>query len=160
MVEIQSKEVIDKISDELKVQPALEIPRTLAKDIQLVYDVNTMPKVFLKAGTLSDSAGPTAIHTTSSERDTFITFIDLTLAKDVVSDSIVTQVLMVIDGKATAPALLLRYEPVTAGQFNKGIIFNPPIKLERGSSITITHSQATASIDASAVVGLYETDPQ
>ena len=73
MVDIQSKEVIDKISDELKIQPAMAIPRALAEKIQLVYAVNANPIVNVVANAERSTTGATNVFTTSPTKNFFLT---------------------------------------------------------------------------------------
>lgn len=159
MVDIQSKEVIDKISDELKVQPALSIPRNISKDIQLSYNVNPTYINKTAAVNLSDSASAT-IRTTDSEKDTFLTSVYLTVTKDAISDSLFSQITAVLETGETSTILLIRYEPTTTGSFHQQLVLTRPIKLKKNSQILFLHNTATASIDGTAVINYYETDPQ
>lgn len=160
MVEIQSKEVIDKISDELKIQPSMQIPRELAKQIQLVYGVNPQRLIQVRNNTASDSTGAT-IFTTNSERDTFIVGVKITLAKSVLATSTNSTLRAIPFGESTAVFLArINYEPVTAGEHIIYINFPFPIKISRNSAVTINNGAAVASIDTSGVVYFYETDPQ
>lgn len=159
MVDIQSKEVIDKISDNLKVQPSMMIPRALAKDIQLTYDVNPTRVIDLvRIGSAVDSASAT-VHTASTEKDTFITGFCLTMIKDVSAVSAATDLRVIIGGATrqiaiiTGLTLTVQNETITGN-------FAMPIKIDRGSAITLTHSNATASVKGSAIIYGYETDPQ
>ena len=133
MVNIQSKEVIDKIADELKVQPDAEIPHELAKLIQLVYNVN--PVRLIKAANLdvSDVTAGTLI-TTSSTKDTFLVSAAISVSKDVVNTSIFSAIDCVPLGDARRQVLIVNYEPTTAASnINAVITFPFPIKLDRGS---------------------------
>lgn len=160
MVDIQAKEVIDKISEDLKIQPALQIPRAIGDKIQLVYGVNPERLVQAISDVASDSTAGT-ILTTHATKDTFLVGIDLSVSKDIVSDSIFTDVRGFPFGLTTAVNLIsLRYEPLTAGAHHKNIAFTKPILLARNTTLRIVNNTATASIDASATVFLYEVDRQ
>lgn len=159
-LKIQSKEIIDKISEELKLQPALEIPRELMDKIQLVYGINPEPKIQILSGSANDSATAT-IHTTSDVKDTFLVGITLTVAKSVLSTSIESAINCTTEeGDLERAILRLRYEPVTAGQFSESMTFPFPIKLKRGTTITVTNTTSIASIDASGSIQFFEKDPQ
>jgi len=161
MVEIQSKEVIDKISDELKIQPALQIPRELGKNIQLTYDLNSgrNPKVSALGATVSDGTTAT-IHTTDLNKRTFMVGCSIAMSKDVVATSVHTSIVATVKDLTQQSFLRVRYEPVTAGQFNDNIVFDFPIELEPGTTVTITNTTAIASIDSTGILYFYETDPQ
>lgn len=160
MVDIQSKEVIDKVSDDLKIQPAFQIPRGLMDKIQLVYNVNPARVIRSAIGTLVDSAGGT-FHTTHATKRTFLIGCMVTTAKDANATSTSTDInLTVLGNNASNSFFIIRYEPLTAGQHSGSISFPEPVELVKNTVIQILHSTAIASIDSSAVVYFYETDPE
>lgn len=159
MVEIQSKEIIDKISDELKIQPSLQIPRELLKGIQLVYQVNPSHLIKIKQDILSDASSKT-IFTTSNVKNTYVIGTVLSISKDVLSQSIVSRISSVPFGEPSLNLNIIRYEPLTVGSFTNSISHSNPILLEKGSVVGIINSNATASIDTSAIIFFYETDSQ
>ena len=156
---IQSKEVIDKISEELKVQPALEIPRELMDKIQLVYGVNPPIKTQVKEVVVSDASTGT-FHTTHATKRTFIIGAQISTAKSVASTSIFSKV-VIIPAEGVASALLtLRYEPITAASnLSTSIILPHPIELAKSTIIALTNSTAIASIDTAGSIYFYEVDP-
>jgi len=159
MVDIQSKEVIDKISEDLKIQPAMTIPREIAKQIQLVYGVNP-DRLIRRASAGASDATTATILTTSAVKDTFLIAMQLTVSKDVVATSILSSIVGTPFGGITDLLLRIRYEPVTVGQFSQGLSLPIPMKLDRGSLVTVVNSTAVGSIDATAIIYFYETDPQ
>ena len=159
MVEIQAKEVIDKISEDLKVQPAMTVPRTLSKDIQLSYNVNPERLIKVASASANDATSAT-IHTTHATKDTYLVGASLTVAKSVLVISIFSTIKCFPFGESAALEVMrLRYEPLTAGDTAMAQTF-PPIKLERGSIISVTNGNAVPSIDATGFVFFYEVDPQ
>lgn len=160
MVDIQSKEVIDKMSQDLKVQPSMMLPRELGKMIIPVYNVNPVAGLFtIRSGTASDATTATIIATSSTKR-TFLTSINLSVAKSVASPSIVSTVQAFVIGKGNQNIHQIRYEPLTAGQFTDSITYPIPIELEQGTNVLVTNSSATASIDTTATISFFEVDPQ
>jgi len=138
-LDIQSKEVIDKISDELKVQPALAIPRELSDKIQLVYAVNPVRHLIqTNGGTLSDgtSATPFSFHAT---KNTFVTGLTISVAKSVLSQSINSSINLIIKGSAATSAFLtINYEPLTVGSnLNMVMKFDPPPFLFQKARLSI-----------------------
>jgi len=158
-LEIQSKEVIDKISEELKVQPALQIPRKIGEKIDLVYSVNPARKLQVAGGTVAD-ATEGSIFTAAANKRTFLVHAHLSVAKDVVSDSVSTWLRCTPLGQAANTVFLnMRYEPITvASNLNLTWTASEPLEIEPGSAVLITNSTATASIDAGAVITYFETD--
>lgn len=159
MVDIQSKEVIDKVSDELKIQPAGAIPRAISDRIMLNYNVNPAIRMQVLKADVSDSTGGT-IFTTSTTKRTFMIGAEMAISKDVVNDSTLSDIRMTPLGKAAASFLTLKYEPTTAGQLIESVILPYGIELEPGSTISTRNGSATASIDVTGTVYFYETDPQ
>ena len=160
MVDIQSKEVIDKISEDLKVQPALQIPRELAKQIQLIYSVNPERIVKFTHVSVSDSTGG-AILMTNATKNTYLVGLQLSTTKDVVATSIFTSITGTPRDGVVKNLFTLRYEPLTAiSNISEAINFAQPILLEKGTSVTLTHTTAVGSIDSTATAYFFETDPQ
>jgi len=161
VLDIQSKEVIDKISDDLKVQPAMSIPRMLADKIQLVYGVNPPKKLKYMSKTVSDGTTST-VFTTSATRRTFVVAMSLAVAKDVVATSIQSAIRGTPFGDTTRNLLTIRTEPVTVMQGETANLTIPEggLELDKNSLVTVTNSTAIASIDTTASVYFYETDPQ
>lgn len=159
-LDIQSKEVIDKISDELKVQPSMAIPRELMDKIQLVYGVNPERIIRSLHANVSDSTSGT-IFTTATNKKTFIVGVQLSITKDVVSTSLFSNITFT-DFLGTADKILmqLRYEPVTAGNIELSTTFTHPVEVQPGTAVAIANSTNIASIDTTGVVFFYETDPQ
>lgn len=158
MVDIQSKEVIDKISEELKVQPSMQIPRELAKQIQLIYNINPERKIQIKVADASDSTFAN-IMTTHAKKRTFLIGVYLTVSKDVLNDSLFSSITVIPKKGAQVTIISIRYEPLTAGQFTESIMFPVPIELEKSSGIGISNTTATASIDTGGRIFFYEEDP-
>lgn len=161
MVDIQSKEVIDKISEELKIQPSMKIPRELMDKIQLVYGINAERKIDIRTATLSDSTS-TTILTASSTKRTFMVGATMSVSKSVLSTSINSTININprASNGATRNLLVLRYEPVTAGEHAIFVNLTNPIELDKGSGVTLNNSNGTASIDTSGVIYFFEVDPQ
>ena len=158
-MDIQSKEVIDKISRDLKVQPSLQIPRGLAKQIELSYNVNPEREIEFVNSSIADGTAVT-IKTTSTTKDTFIIGATMTISKDVVNSSIFTGINATAFGKNERLLFTIRYEPLTAGSVTESIFFPIPIKLAPGTIIQMTNTNGTASIDSTATIFIYEVDRQ
>jgi len=160
VLDIQSKEVIDKISDELKVQPSLEIPRQLAKDIQLVYNVNPRRVLQVVTGVTRLISGNVTMFTAPTDRDFFLTSASLNNQSDVSCDN--TTITMAVTPEGAAPEQVLLFSKITLTVFQHGetVHFNPPIKIERGSGIDFG-SVFTVGVSVSgATLTGYTTDPQ
>lgn len=160
MVDHQSKELIDNVARDLKIQPAMQIPKKVNDSIQLVYNVLAHPEriIRVKNSTASDSV-ETVMHTTSPVKDTFLLGVSLTIAKDVLATSTASSVVAVPLHTVSSDIIRLRYEPLTAGQFIETVTFPIAIQLDRGSEIKVINSTAVGSIDTTGLIYFYETDP-
>jgi hypothetical protein len=160
MVEHQSKEVIDKLSRDLKIQPALSLPKNVVNSVQPIFNVNPDRELKAVLGSAIDAASNT-IFTTDSKKETYIAGVGVTVSKDASATSNLTTVRAIPYGaSSTSYIFAMRYEPLTAGQFTSYFTFPHPMRIKKGSTVTITNSTAIASIDASAVIYYYEIDPQ
>lgn len=158
-MDIQSKEVIDKIANDLKVQPAAQIPRELSKNIQLTYDCNSPKDIIVDSLGISDTAS-TGMFTTSSKKRTFVSSLLLSINKDAVNDGINSSIQAFPKTNNEEIKLIqINYEPTTAGQFTHSITFPIPIELKKNTVVRLVNNAATASIDAFALVFYYEEDP-
>lgn len=148
MVDIQSKEVIDKISDELKVQPALQIPRELAKQIQLTYDVGARRIIDIARGGVRTTSGDLNIFVTPTDKDFFLVSCSIGYIKDAACDDatgIAARILATIDGVGRD---LLGLPGITLTASNDSItsFFPAAIKLSRGTAISITGGSFTLGV--------------
>ena len=159
VLDIQSKEVIDKISDELKVQPSLQIPRELMDKIQLVYNVNPFNPVTIIATAAADNSTAAVVFTTPAERDFYLTSVILSVIKDVNSTSTRSSMNVRIN-EVNTELIHIAGISVTAQNDVVSLNYNPPIKLSRGGEITVNNTTAVSKIVARASITGYTTDPQ
>ncbi len=161
MVDIQAKEVIDKISEDLKIQPALKLPRAIADKIQLVFNTNPERNILITAGQANDALTG-AILVAKVTKKTFLVGWQISTTKDAIATSVSTILRATAKGNNGAARAFAfhRYEPLTAGSFSHTTILPLPIEIEPGSTIQIENSTAIASIDSVGVIYYYETDPQ
>lgn len=162
MVDIQSKEVIDKISDDLKIQPALQIPRELAKQIQLTYNIN--PKFnnavrFVAAGRAT--TGSTTIFTTSADRRTFLTGVHFQYQHDAAVNSTFLALSAVPVFRNVAENIIIFNKiTLTANQDRVFVPFPVPMELAPSSSIVITQTFTLGVGVMNGGITFYEVDPQ
>lgn len=159
MVEHNSKEVVDKMSQDLKIQPAVALPREISKNIQAVYDVTPKGGNIFMGDVTRITTGTSTIITTDANKDSFLTSALLSASADNISEGINYILSIVPLGKTAGVLLQLRKEPTTAFTGNQELTFNPPIQLERGSIITITQGFALGTSTVSGTVLGFERDP-
>ena len=160
MVDIQSKEVIDKISDELKIQPAMQIPRGIGKDIQLIYNVNILRRINSTTHSRRISTGSNTILTTPTDRDFFLVGTYIDSAMSATADS--TEMIIVAEPETGGSVTINSLNKITLTAFtgNNTIMYPIPIKLRRGSTIVLTHTFTVGSGFTTGIIYAYVTDPQ
>jgi len=160
VLDIQSKEVIDKISDELKVQPALQIPRRLMDKIQLVYNVNPKPQRIRVETVTRASTGASLVFASDATKRTFLTGFFLSYQHDVVADS--TAIIATITPLGRAVEVLLNFAKITLTAKGESafIKLDPPVELEPGANVTITQTFTVGAGQIAGTAYFYETDPQ
>lgn len=153
-LDIQSKEIIDKISDELKVQPSLQIPRELMDKIQLVYGVNPERPVTVVARATSSAT----LITTPIDRDFFLTGFNMSGISTASGEMRLTATL-----KGQAAIIIGTLElgntvtvDISSGNITQNLAH--PILLERGTVIALS-STGTQTLKQATIFG-YTTDPQ
>ena len=159
MGKVERQEVIQNIIEKLRLSTAVDnVPLDVAKEIVATIDAEPLPQIQIAEASISDATGGT-ILTASTTKRTFVTGLNLSVAKDVVSTSLFSSIRVIHKGGAVQETLIIRYEPVTANEFTRTIVFDKPIRLEEGSIVTVANSTAIASIDTTAVVYFYEEEP-
>jgi len=158
MAKINAGDVIQKLIRGLGLSPTADkVPTEVAEKVLPVFNVNPDPEVETKTGVASDTTSGT-ISTTSTTKRTFITSVVLSIAKDVHSTSLFSDLRAFPKGKSISSLILLRYEPLTAGNIHDTLTFTPAIELEKGTAISVRNSTATASIDTHGVISYYEIE--
>jgi hypothetical protein len=160
MVEIQSKEAIDKISDELKVQPSMEIDKKLIPGVQPVFEVGNNQTARI-ARAIKTTTGAINILTTKTGKRTFLTGLFLSYMHDVAADS--TEIFMTATIKETNLATNIfnvAKLTATAAHGNIHVPFNPPIEIKENTNVSMTHNFTVGAGFISGLVQYYETDPQ
>jgi len=160
MVDIQSKEVIDKISDELKVQPAMEIPTKIAKEIQLVYDISPRNSVLIVKQGDRATSGSTTVHTAHATRDTYLTGLQFSWDFDATADNLQATIKITPEGKGSVEIVNIKKLTTTANQGSTQLHINPPILLEKATTITLNSTFTVGAGTMSGTALMYETDPQ
>jgi len=150
-------DVSRKIRDGLKINQATdEVPTKVANSIVPVFVSNPDRQIMVGTGSVATDSTSATIMTTSSIKDTYLIGAMISVSKDVVSDSTNSSLIFTPYGLGATSGLHIRYEPLTAGEHQQVVNFNIPIKLTRNTTITVTNSTATASIDTAGRVFYFE----
>jgi len=159
MVDIQSKEVIDKMSEELKVQPSLALPRKLMDSIQPVFEVGGTKRMVVETG-VSTSGSGAVIFTTPATQDFFLTNVILSYEKDVVSDNVSVSLQGIPFGQASKQIIFIPNITLTASKQVLTVNFIPPIRIARANSLIMLGANTAGVITKSCTVTGFVIDPE
>lgn len=159
MVQNQNSDTSKELIQAGKLQTAAqEVPRDIARSIVPTIECN--PKLLrftevIRSNTCSDAANLT-IMTPTSAKDFYITGVAIALSKDVLAQSTASVVSATVGG-FSSPIMTFRYEPLTAESKYFYCEFTKPIKIDRGTSISLANSSAVPSIDVTVTIyGFYD----
>jgi len=161
MVDIQSKEVIDKISDELKIQPSMMIPRGVSKQIDLSYNVNPRrdTDVLGRIADRTTTASNVTIFTADEFKDTFLTDATLACSFDATNNTQLVSIGATIKGLTTR-IFEMKKNSTTATLLNDTIHFHPPMLVDANTTVTLSSTFSAGASSVSVKILGYTTDPQ
>jgi len=158
MVMNQNAAIIDRMSEDLKESNVAALPKNIQTNIQPVLIVNPKKNTFAKYISQRSVTGVSTISTTSSDKDTYLTSINLSNQSDATADNVRIYVSVTLEDGSVAYILELSKITLTAFTGNMTKNINPPLKLKRGSSISLANVfTAGASVSSAGVTG-YEVD--
>jgi hypothetical protein len=144
-------------SDVQKESASLALDGISFKEPSLVCDVHPMHnRVADVVISGTGSATSNTIYTTPTDQDFYLCGACLSLIKDVTSTSTLTQ-LKVSSGGLLRTLLHFIGFTLTVQADSIACNFNPPIKVDRGTAITLNHGTAAATISGAASVWGYLT---
>lgn len=120
------------------------LPSELDETIVPVFDVRP-PATLCRSQTASNTGAAQTIYTTPTDQDFFLTSASLSLIKDATATSTGTNIRVTIEGVARI-ILAITSITLTAQQAQMQQSFPFPIKVDRGTNITIEHSAGTANV--------------
>lgn len=161
-MEIQSKDLKTAIIESTKINPSVnKIPSTLSPVIAPVIDVNpnhNRISNIVKANRLLNATSLT-LYTTPTDKDFFVTGIQMSIAKDATATATVMRINATNfeDGSLISLARIDGFT-LTAQTLTTQQSYPTPIKLSRGSTITINSDTGVANVVVTAVLTGYTVD--
>jgi len=126
------------------------IPSEVNDVIQPTFDVRP-PATISRSAQASNTAAEQTIYTTPTDVDFFLSSACLSLIKDVTATSTATNLFATIDG-VQRQILVIVGITLTVQNQTVAISYDTPIKVDRGTNITLKHSAATANVNAQATI--------
>lgn len=154
MAIVRRTSVLRKMQDLSGMQTAAEsLPNQLANIINPVLHLNPSVTTLVRHSG-STTTGNVTVYGTPLDKDFFLTFITLSITKDVLCDNNAVNVQSVIDGGARV-LLTINTQTLTAGSQTATISFPYPIKLDRNAGITLVGAFAAGSMTKTVCIGGY-----
>lgn len=160
MAFIHNTDLTKELKEGAKLQQLRDIvPNQLADKV--VPTMETNPKFFrriniVKKNTVTNSTAGT-IYTTPSDKDFYLCAINLTVSKDATATSLLSEVRIVVDNLQVFPISIATTTTTTETK-QASIVFNNPIKIDRGTNISGINSTANANISLTVNVLGYTVD--
>jgi hypothetical protein len=155
MVKIYQGEYTRKLSRDLRIAQAVNnVPDDLASEIQPVFVIN-YPFNIRNASTTTSSTSST-LMTTRTDAETYVISASLAVIKDASATSVDTRLNVTSIEGALLPILRIPGISLTAQSETISINFPIPIRLGRGTAVTLTNSTAVANIVADCSFQYFE----
>ena len=157
MATIYNTQTLKELQNAGKIQISKDIiPNQLAEKIVPVMEVN--PRLLRICNIVRDGAAVNAasanIYTVPTNQDFYLTSCSLSVVKDVTSTSTFSVIGLKINGLSSYP-LRLQFLTLTATRADLSINFQFPIKVDRGTNITVENDTTTANVSSRATIQGY-----
>lgn len=142
--QLSTRSLKQDLQDELRLNPAFDvIPTTVRPDIQPVVEVKK--KWCNVAKTASNTQTSATVYTVPSDKDFYLVTATLAVIKDATATSTASALTVTIEGTAST---ILRIPGITLTAQSEAITasFPIPIKVDRGTNITISNTTNVANI--------------
>lgn len=152
-IQINNAELKKAFSDSTKTQLLEQVQ--VVDNSKVIPIVDVTPRKFKNTDivrrNVCQNATSTTLYTTPSNADFYLTGVSLNVIKDATSQSVSSRVNIIING-ATQTILSIEGLSLTAQIESNTISVIRPVKVDRGTNITLTNTNATANITAGATI--------
>jgi len=165
MSQIHNTDLFNEIRDAGKIQTSRDIlPSQLADKVVPVMEVNPKllryPNIVISSGTTATGV-VTMVNTTSSAKDFYITHAYISITKDVVCDAATGSISISATINGAARTIVgCSIITLTAQDKTISLDFSHPLKIDRGTSITLTGTYTAGVMSRIATIaGYYVENP-
>lgn len=158
MIQINNQEMKKAFSDSTKTQLMQQVAIVDNSKVIPIVDISPIKyktSVSKRGEAINSTSG--TIYTTPTIGDFYLTSAQLSYIKDATSTSLTTGV-RITQGGVVVQILSLNQLTLTAGYDSVSLSFNPPLKVDRNTSITVNNSTNVANISACATISGYIED--
>jgi hypothetical protein len=150
MVQINRSSVMQQARDILDIPASISNIKDTHTTIQPVVEIG--PKFTTIARHVSSTTtGSSTIYTTPTDKDFYLTYAQLNITKDATSDNVNCNLLATLN--AVRRILSINTQTTTAGSFNAANSFPYPIKIDRGTNITVNGTFTVGATTKEACIG-------
>jgi hypothetical protein len=160
MAQINNSQLSKEMIEGAKINISFDnIPTQIADKVIPTMEVN--PKMLRICNIVKDGSATNAtsatIYTTPTDKDFYLVSAQMSVIKDVTATSTNSFVNAVIDG-LTSTMMRIRGLTLTPQSETISISLNPPLKIDRGTNITIGNTTNVANVSASGSIVGYTTE--
>ena len=153
MATINRSSIITNASNELNIQQGVNAtPKEASNNIALVYNVNPKYTDVLRS-TSKSTTGSGAIYTTPSDKDFYITYLQLSYRCDNTCDTTEISISGSMSGITRTIARFIRTGAGTADKDTLVINFPFPLKMDKNVAINHTSTFAAGNITFTSTIG-------
>ncbi len=154
MATIYNSDLSKELVDGAKIQQNWDkVPNVLGQTVVPVMEVN--PKLLRRCNILRRGTGTNATSTTiyivPSDKDFYLVSCSLSIIKDATSTSLYSRITCIVDG-VTASPIVITGLTLTIQNEAISISFPIPIKIDRGTTISLDHSTNVANISGTGCI--------
>lgn len=154
----QNSEIAKRILRDLKISISDGVPSQISNQIVpvLISNPERTPNIIKQASAINSTSS--VIYTTPTDRDFYLTNVNIANIKDVTSTSALSYVACLVNG---APSIIVSVSglTLTPSSASNTISFPYPIKIDRGTQITVNNSTNIANVSTTASIIGYTIDP-
>lgn len=160
MAKINSTEQMNALRNATKINTAIEmVPNNLSEDVvsTIESNFNLVKPVNIYKNIGSTATGTDIVYSIPTNQDFYLTGLSLFIQENVTSDNTATYISATING-ASVRLISFRKLTLTASTVFGHRDFSRPIKIDRGTNITVTNSFAAGAATKEASICGYTDD--
>jgi len=160
MATIRRGTIVQDMINALKLQVGADSPNQTSEKMLLTFDYSNAKVTNICKSNTRTSSGSATVYTTPSDEDFFLTSATLSVVKDATCDDATgaTASIACIIGGGSQTLMAISGLVTTATAQTLSLEFNPPIKVDRASNISVSGNTYTAGLKSrSASITGYTT---
>lgn len=140
MVEIQNRDAVKRLEQDTLAQPSISLPKNIVNSVQPVIIANPERFVTVMRNVSNGATGTLTAYTTpSTKKNFYLTSIAAGIQEDSTSDNIATIIQITVNGVIQQPYSFRKLATTTTSK-DIFLNYNPPIKIDKNSALTITNA--------------------